>query len=42
MKRSFTKAFKIKACKLMLKDGLKPSVVAEKLEIHHVIIPLDR
>jgi len=38
MRRSFTKEFKIKACELVLKDGLKASVVAEKLGIHHVML----
>jgi len=38
MKRSYTKEFKVKACELVLKDGLKPSIVAEKLGIHHVML----
>ena len=38
MKRNFTKEFKIQACELVLKDGLKPLVVAEKLGIHNVLL----
>ena len=38
MKRNFSKEFKIKACELVLKDGIKHKVVAEKLGIHHVML----
>ena len=38
MKRNFTKEFKIQACELVLKDGLKPLIVAEKLGIHNVML----
>ena len=38
MKRTFSKEFKIKACELVLKDGLKHKVVAEKMGIHHVML----
>lgn len=34
MKRNYTKDFKIKACELVLKDGLKPAPVAQTLGIH--------
>ena len=34
MKRNYTKDFKIKACELVLTDGIKIAVVAEKLGIH--------
>lgn len=30
MKRTYSKEFKIEACRLVIKDGIKPSVVAEK------------
>ena len=33
MKRTFSKDFKIKACELVLNDGIKPIVVAEKMSI---------
>ena len=33
MHRTYSKDFKIKACELVLKDGLKYAVVAEKLGI---------
>ena len=32
MKRTYSKEFKIKACELVIKDEIKPSIVAEKLE----------
>lgn len=38
MKRTFSKEFKLKACELVLKDGIKHKVVAEKLGIHHVML----
>lgn len=38
MKRSYTREFKIKACELVIKDGIKPSVVAEKLGINVVML----
>lgn len=38
MKRSYTKEFKIKACELVLKDGIKHAVVAEKLGINKVML----
>ena len=33
MKRTFSKEFKIKACELVIKEEIKPSVVAEKMSI---------
>ena len=38
MKRTFSKEFKVKACELVIKDGIKHAVVAEKLGIHHVML----
>lgn len=38
MKRTYTKDFKLKACELVLKDGIKHSVVAEKLGINAVML----
>ena len=38
MKRSYTKEFKIKACELVLKDGIKHAIVAEKLGINKVML----
>ncbi len=38
MKRTFSKEFKVKACELVKKDGIKHAVVAEKLGIHHVML----
>ena len=37
MKRTYSKEFKNKACELVLKDGIKHAVVAEKLGINHAI-----
>ena len=37
MKRTYSKEFKIKACELVLKDGIKYAVVAEKLGINKVM-----
>lgn len=34
MKRTFSKEFKTQACELVLKDGIKHAVVAEKLAIN--------
>ncbi len=34
MKRTFSKEFKMKACEIVLKDGIKHAVVAEKLGIN--------
>ncbi len=34
MKRTFSKEFKVKTCELVLKDGIKHSVVADKMGIH--------
>ena len=38
MKRTYSKAFKVQACELVIKEGIKPSVVAEKLGIHVVML----
>ena len=38
MKRTYSKEFKIKACELVLKDGIKHAVVAEKLGINKIML----
>lgn len=38
MKRSYTKEFKEAACKLVIEDGIKVSVVAERLGINPVML----
>ena len=38
MKRTYSKEFKVKACELVKKDGIKHAVVAEKLGIHNVML----
>ena len=38
MKRNYSKEFKIKACELVLKDGIKHKIVAEKLGINQVML----
>ena len=38
MKRTFSKEFKIKACELVLKEGIKHKVVAEKMGINHIML----
>ena len=38
MKKSYTKEFKVSACKLVLEDGIKVSVVAEKLALNPVML----
>lgn len=38
MKRRYNKEFKVKACELVLKEGIKRSVVAEKLGINVVML----
>lgn len=38
MRRKHSKEFKIKACELVLKDGIKHAVVAEKLGINKVML----
>ena len=38
MKRTYSKEFKIKACELVIKDGIAVAVVAEKFGIHHVML----
>ena len=38
MKRSYSKEFKVQACELVLKDGIKHAVVAEKLGINKIML----
>ena len=38
MKRTYSREFKIKACELVLKDGIKHKVVAKKLGINHIML----
>lgn len=38
MKRTYSRDFKIKACELVLKEGIKHAVVAEKLGINKVML----
>lgn len=38
MARKYSKSFKIKACELVLKDGIKHAVVAEKFGINLVML----
>jgi len=38
MKRTFSKDFKIKACELVIKDGIKHAVVAEKMGINKIML----
>ena len=38
MKRTYTREFKIKACELVIKEGIKHAVVAEKLGINKVML----
>lgn len=38
MKRTYSKEFKQKACELVIKDGIKVAVVAEKFGIHPVML----
>lgn len=38
MKRRYNKEFKVKACELVLREGIKHAVVAEKLGINVVML----
>ncbi len=38
MKRTYTKEFKVQACKLVIEDNIKPKIVAEKFGIHEVML----
>ena len=38
MKRTYNKEFKVSACELVTKDGIKVSVVAERLGINAVML----
>lgn len=37
-RRQYSRDFKVKACKLVIDDGLKPTIVAEKFGIHPVML----
>ncbi len=38
MKKTYSKEFKVQACKLVIEEGIKPTVVAEKFAIHPVML----
>lgn len=38
MKRTYSKEFKVNACELVLKDGLRVAIVAEKFGISHIML----
>lgn len=38
MKRTYSKEFKTQACELVLKDGIKHAVVAEKMGINKIML----
>lgn len=38
MKRTYSKEFKVKACELVIKDGIKHAVVAEKMGINKIML----
>ncbi len=38
MNRTYSKEFKVKACELVLKDGIKHAVVAEKMGINKIML----
>ncbi len=38
MKKTYTKEFKLQACKLVIEDGIKPKIVAKKFGIHEVML----
>ena len=38
MKRTFSKEFKVKACELVIKDGIKHAVVADKMGINKIML----
>ena len=38
MKRTFSKEFKVRACELVIKDGIKHAVVAEKMGINKIML----
>ncbi len=37
-KRNYTKEFKLQACELVLKDGLKVKSVADRMGINHIML----
>ncbi len=38
MKRTFSKEFKTKACELVIKDGIKHAIVADKMGINKIML----
>ena len=38
MKRTYSKEFKVKVCELVIKDGIKHAVVAEKMGINKIML----
>ena len=38
MKRKYSKEFKVSACELVVKDNLKPQIVAEKMGLNEVML----
>lgn len=38
MKRTFSKEFKVKACELVVKDGIKHAIVAERFGISKIML----
>ena len=38
MKRTYSKEFKVRACELVIKDGIKHAVVAEKMGINKIML----
>ena len=38
MKRTYSKEFKVSACELVLKDKIKPQIVAEKMGLNTVML----
>ena len=38
LKRTFSQEFKVRACELVIKDGIKHAVVAEKMGINKIML----
>ncbi len=38
MKKTYTKEFKVRACKLVIEDEIKPKIVAEKFGINVIML----
>ena len=38
MKRTFSKEFKVRACELVIKEGIRHAVVAEKMGINKIML----